>query len=154
LNVQQILIDTNLLVLFIVGTVSRQYISKHKRLTQFIPEDYDVLLEILNQASSLLITPNTLTETSNLVAYIYEPARTEIFIVFQQFLNNWREIYIPSTTVSARQEFIRLGLADAAMLEALSKDMLLLTTDLDLYLVASSLGFSAVNFNQIRDRYL
>jgi hypothetical protein len=154
LNVQQILIDTNLLVLFIVGTVSREYISKHKRLTQFIPEDYDALLEILNQASSLVVTPNTLTETSNLVAYIYEPARTEIFIIFQHFLNNRREIYIPSATVSARQEFIRLGLADAAMLEALSKDMLLLTTDLDLYLVALSLGFSAVNFNQIRDRYL
>ncbi|KAF0165241.1 MAG: hypothetical protein FD157_1593, partial [Rhodocyclaceae bacterium] len=68
-----ILIDTNLLVLYVVGTASRSYIEKHKRLTEFVVEDYDALLKLINNASAVFVTPHTLAETSNLARYIGEP---------------------------------------------------------------------------------
>jgi hypothetical protein len=43
-----ILIDTNILLLYFVGTVNRERISRFNRTQQFIPEDYDLLLQILN----------------------------------------------------------------------------------------------------------
>ena len=59
-------LDTNLFVLLVVGSESRDLISKHRRLEHYSPEDYDILLDLLEGADQLFVTPNTLTETSNL----------------------------------------------------------------------------------------
>ncbi|MBE9140916.1 hypothetical protein IQ254_27580 [Nodosilinea sp. LEGE 07088] len=148
-----VLVDTNLLVLLIVGATSRDYIARHKRLTAFIPQDYDVLLHIISDAA-VRVTPNILTEISNLAAYIDNLAKRQIFETFQKLISNCLEVYVPSTTAIRRWEFIHLGLTDAAVLEALTNQVVLLTTDLDLFLAAQSAGVSAINFNQLRDRYL
>ena len=41
-----IVIDTNILLLYLVGSVNHQRITKFKRTAQFIPEDYDRALEV------------------------------------------------------------------------------------------------------------
>ncbi|MGX9727142.1 MAG: PIN domain-containing protein [Candidatus Electronema sp. VV] len=149
-----LLIDTNLLVLFVVGTAAKEYIAKHKKLTEFTIEDYDMLVRIVSGASEVLVTPNTLTETSNLAAYIGEPARSKVLDVLRAVSRDSQERYVPSSAAAQRNEFIRLGLADAALLEIAAKDVALLTTDFDLYNAALKKGAKAFNFNHLRDRYL
>lgn len=150
-----LLIDTNLLVLFVVGTVAKEYITKHKKLTEFTVEDYDRLVKIIARASEVLVTPNTLTETSNLAAYIKEPARGKVLNVLRTVIASAsQERYVPSSVAAERKEFIRLGLADAALLEIAAKDVALLTTDFDLYNTALAKGALALNFNHLRDQYL
>ncbi len=149
-----LLIDTNLLVLFIVGTAAKEYIAKHKKLTAFTVEDYDILVRIVSDASEVLVTPNTLTETSNLAAYIGEPARSRVLDVLRTVSTNSRESYVPSSSAARRSEFIWLGLADAALLEVAAKNVTLLTTDFNLYNAALTKGAKAFNFNHLRDRYL
>jgi predicted nucleic acid-binding protein len=61
---------------------------------------------------------------------------------------------VPSGAAAQRKEFIRLGLADAALLEIAAKNVTLLTTDFDLYNAALAKGAKAFNFNHLRDRYL
>lgn len=149
-----ILIDTNLLVLYVVGTASRSYIQKHKRLTEFVVEDYDALLRLINNASAVFVTPHTLAETSNLARHIGEPARTQVLMLLRALINDANEIPISSKSASARQEFLRLGLTDAVLLEAADDESTLLTTDLDLYLAAQATSIPAINFNHIRDQYM
>jgi hypothetical protein len=149
-----LLIDTNLLVLFIVGTAAKEYIAKHKKLTAFTIEDYDMLFRIISGASEVLVTPNTLTETSNLAAYIGEPARSKVLDVLRAVSRDSQERYVPSSAAAQCNEFIRLGLADAALLEIAAKDVTLLTTDFDLYNAALKKGAKTFNFNHLRDRYL
>ncbi len=43
-----ILIDTNILLLWFVGSVNRSRIFQFNRTEQFLPEDYDLLLQILS----------------------------------------------------------------------------------------------------------
>lgn len=149
-----LLIDTNLLVLFVVGAAGKEYIAKHKKLTAFTVEDYEMLLRIVSRASEVLVTPNTLTETSNLAAYIGEPARSKVLEVLRTVSKNSQERYVPSSSAAQRSEFIRLGLADAALLEVATKNVTLLTTDFDLYNAAMANGIKALNFNHLRDQYL
>jgi hypothetical protein len=149
-----ILIDTNLLVLYVVGTASRSYIGKHKRLTEFVVDDYDALLKLINNASAVFVTPHTLAETSNLARHIGEPARTEVLTVLQALISDTDELAISSKSASARKEFLRLGLTDAVLLEATDVETILLTTDLDLYLAVQANGIPAINFNHIRDQYM
>lgn len=154
MNASPLIIDSNLLVLFVVGTASRDYIAKHKRLNEFTETDYDILRRAIMQAPSVLVTPNTLTETSNLAAYIGEPARSHILGVLGQLVEACEERYLSSATAVRRPEFLRLGLTDAALLEAASGEAALLTTDLSLYLAALGKGAQAFNFNHLRDAYL
>lgn len=149
-----ILLDTNLLVLFVVGTASRGYIEKHKRLTEFTVEDYDALLKIISAAPAVLVTPNTLTETSNLSSYIGDPAKSHVFEVLRSIVASSEETYVPSQKASERPEFVRLGLTDASLIEISSDETTVLTADLDLYLAVVSKGSPAINFNHVRDQYL
>jgi hypothetical protein len=147
-------LHTSLLLLYIVGSTSRDYISRHKKLTEFTESDYDLLLKIILNAPSVLVTPNTLTETSNLAAYIAEPARSSIFSILKTVIQNTDEIYLRSSEAANSPDFIRVGLTDSTLMEVISKDGELLTTDLNLYLLAISKGRKAINFNHLRDAYI
>ena len=60
-------VDANLLVLFVVGSESPDLIPKHRRLKGYLAEDYDLLFLLLDEVDQVFVTPNTLTETSNLL---------------------------------------------------------------------------------------
>ena len=145
-----VLLDSMLLSLFVVGTASRGYISKHKRLQQFKEIDFDLLVDNVSRASGLLLTPNTLTETANWAKMIAEPARSDVASTFQAMVVTLEERYIPSRDAVRSAEFGRLWLADAAILAALANGHVLLTTDFALYDAALRRGLKAINFNDLR----
>ena len=144
---KKIFLDTNLLVLLIVGVTDRELIAKHRRLKTFDQNDYERLARFLNQIDQVLVTPNTLTEASNLLAQHGEPERSRLFDVLRTLIEEHEEIVVASETASRNSEFRRLGLTDAALLEVISNSNPLITVDLDLYLAAiSKESESAYNF--------
>ena len=145
-------LDSNLLVLLVVGSESRHLISRHRRLEHYSAEDYDILLELLQGADHLFVTPNTLTEASNLIRQHGEPERSILMRRLQFLIHGSREIVVPSVDASSHEKFERLGLTDAALLEIASTDTPLLTVDFDLYLAALESGEErAVNFTHYRN---
>ena len=140
------MLDANVLLLLIVGTASRSYIHVHKRLRAYSEQDYDLLLAFISGATRIVVTPNTVTETSNLAGQIAEPARRFIFAALRLLLGSTDEIYIESKRASEQPAFLRLGITDSARLDVLSVDNVLLTSDLDLYLEARRQGRAAENF--------
>ena len=133
----RIFIDTNLLVLLIVGETGTELIAKHRRLRAFQAEDYERLARLVNAMDHVLVTPNTLTEASNLLAQHGEPERSRFFAVLRALIEESEEIVVSSEDASRNREFSRLGLADAALLEVVTNSTPVVTTDLDLYLAAS-----------------
>ncbi|HFP9309474.1 TPA: hypothetical protein ACHOZC_003473 [Raoultella ornithinolytica] len=62
------LIDTNLLLLFIIGSVDKgNFISASKRLNAFSYDDYQFLVEFIRDHENFATTPYILTEVSNLI---------------------------------------------------------------------------------------
>ena len=145
-----VLLDSNLLVLFVAGMSSREYIGRHRRLRGYSEEDFDLLVEFIRPMSALVVTPNILTEASNLLSGIAEPARSHIADTFRQIVGSMDERFVQSTRAVEQREFPRLWLTDAAVLTELANSHVLLTADLDLYLAASQRRYSAVNFNHLR----
>ena len=143
----RIFVDANLLVLLVVGRTNKNLIEKHRRLREFQKKDYDTLIGILNQVDKILVTPNTLTEASNLLAQHGEPERSRFFEVLRILIEENEEIVVTSKTASQNVEFKRLGLTDAGLLEVISNSNPLITVDLALYLAAiSKESGSAYNF--------
>ena len=145
-------IDANLLVLLVVGSAGRDLIAKHRRLKAYTTEDYDILVDRLGQVDQVYVTPNTLTETSNLLAQHADPERTRFFDKLRILIQESEEIVVASAQASSNSAFGRLGLTDAALLEIVTAEAPLLTVDLDLYLAALAKGEDvAVNFTHLRD---
>ena len=144
-------IDANLLVLLVVGNTDKALISKHRRLRGYSVEDYDTLINILSQAELIFITPNTLTEASNLLAQHGDPERSLIFDTFRGLIHDNIEVVVRSRVASSRSEFNMLGLTDSVLLEVVSEETPLITVDMDLYLAALQEGWNAaLNFNHLR----
>lgn len=149
---RSLMLDTNLAVLFVAGTADIRYISKHKRLNTFDAEDYKFLLEIIAKFDRIIFTPNVFSETSNLLRYIGDPIRSELLVMLKAIIDKSDEHRIESKNAAARVEYLRLGLTDAVLLELASTGASLLTVDLDLYLAALSAGYSAANYNHIKEQ--
>ncbi len=142
-----VILDANLLVLLVVGTASRSYIAKHKNLQAYTEKDFVLLVDFLSRASRIIVTPNTITETSNVAGQIGQPMRAFIYEAFRVLLENMGETYIESHRAAGDAIFLRLGITDAALLNIVTKDQILLTADLDLYLEAARRGHQTINFN-------
>jgi len=136
-------IDANLLVLVVIGSVDRDLISKHRRTRRFTPEDYDRLLTMIQEVEQVFVTPNTLTETSNLLG-----TKDSRFLEYLRFLiEKSKEVIVSSTAAARNKAFPRLGLTDAALLEVISAERPLITVDLELFSAALEKGeAAAINF--------
>ena len=145
-------VDTNLLVLYVAGREDRALISRHRRLDEYSAEDYDVLLDLLALVERVFVTPNTLTETSNLLAQHGEPERSRLLRRLRSIIQDSEEIVVASAIASANDSFERLGLADAALLEVATSETPLVTVDVSLYLaVLEKNQDAAVNFKELRN---
>ena len=154
MRTQSLPIDTNLLLLWVVGSTSQDYILRHKKLTEFTVRDYDELVRLIDLVDRIEVTPHILAETSNLAGYIAEPARTAVFVAFARFIGLADENHVPAKIASEHGDFARLGLTDVAAVIIANPGSTLLTSDLDLYIAAVTAGIDSINFNHLRDEYL
>ena len=144
-------VDANLLLLLVVGSTDQALIRRHRRLQVFNADDYELLVDLLSTYQQVLVTPNTLTETSNLLGQHGEPQRSRFFDTFRSLIEINKEIVVTSLEASRNASFKRLGLTDAALLEVVTADTPLVTVDLDLYVAALAKAPSAaVNFTHIQ----
>ena len=143
MTVAGFIVDTNLLVLLVVGNVNPDLIAKHRRLDGYTVADFKVLLELVNLVDRVFVTPNTLTEASNLLGQHGEPERSLLMEGLRALIEGSEEIVISSAQASANSVFPSLGLTDAALLEAVSEERPLVTVDARLYSLASTKGQNA-----------
>lgn len=145
-----ILIDTNILLLYIVGSVNKEAIGKFKRTNRFSSEDFDTLVSILGRFQVKITTSNILTETSNLLGHLDKNLRPNYFGSFATGVNTLQEILVKSSNVTNSKVFFDLGLTDAVIAETARDNYVVLTDDFPLYHYLNSSGIDAINYNHIR----
>jgi rRNA-processing protein FCF1 len=145
-----LLIDTNLLLVLLVGDQDRLQVPRFKRTSRFTPEDYDLLAEFVAAFREVVITPNVLTEVSNLAGQLREPLRTQVFDRLGDFASQAGERYVPSREVVEEHDFARFGLTDLSVVLAARERFAVLTDDLGLYLRLMEDDVHVVNFNHLR----
>lgn len=145
-----ILIDTNILLLYFVGTVNPQRISKFKRTEQFTIEDYQTLLELLSYFPRRITTPNILTEVNSLTNQLGEPERSRCFSLFSNTIPLFNEFHLESHTLAKSQSFVKFGLTDCSIVELARSQYLVLTDDLKLFVHLQNQGVDTINFNHLR----
>ena len=90
---KSLIIDTNLLVLLVVGLTRLSLIERHKRTKQYVAADFELLVRCISNSSRIVVTPHTLAETSNLAGNIDGVARREVMSTLARIVQDAEEVW-------------------------------------------------------------
>lgn len=147
-----VLVDTQLLVLLVVGATRPDLTARQKKTSRYTRTDFSLLIDLLGYRPKFVFCPHVASETSNLVAQYGEPDRTSLMTVLRALPNNATEMPVTTASAMEQPEFIRLGLADAAQLSLCTSETLLLTDDEPLFRAATAREVSSLYFTEEKFR--
>ena len=148
------LVDTNLLLLLVVGMTDKAYIATHKRTKAYSEADYDALVSVLDGFDSLWIASHCLAEVSNLLKQTHFDKAKELLVTLRTIGVVARESHIPKDSIFNSEMYLRLGVADTGFVQKARRVSCSFTVDFELYRSISELGIKVVNFNHLRAAYL
>ncbi len=152
-----ILVDTNLLLLFLVASFDTAYARRFRRTQHYRPEDYVALVQIIQPFDRIIVTPSILTEISNLADDVAVDYRYD----FCQFWANLLISPAGSPFLWERQAFTRhiirrpefpvLGLTDTGIIDRAVHDRhLVVSHDQDLCISLAANGVDVITFEDVR----
>ena len=147
-----LLLDTNLLLLYLVGSKDPKLIERARRLNAFTEDDFDLLIDFIevNKFTRLASTPHILAEASNLIGAERDTLKKLGREAIREYVQHCNEIAHEACVLADDPEFNRLGLTNIAIRLASDLPAFVLTADHPLYLHLADGGVEVVNFNHIR----
>ena len=144
-----LLVDTNLLVLYAVGTVNPNRIETFKRTSKYRKSDYDLLVRVLGNFKTCYTVAHVLAEVSNLID-LSGPERLQARLILKTTISLLDEATLPSMRAAEDALYQDLGLVDAAIgAVARANGCAVLTDDLGLYLRLSHDKVPVFNFTHL-----
>lgn len=115
-----IVVDSNLLILLLIGLYDPDEIEKIKRLQNkgFEKEDFHKLVSLIDAVSNkIIITPNILTEVSNLTENYNERTDLTFFKFIEKVINSFEEHNTNSNEIILTNQtaFYKFGLTDSSI---------------------------------------
>jgi hypothetical protein len=145
-----VLVDTNLLVLFLVGLVNPRRIGTFKRTESFLVDDFELLRSLISHfGPRLLATPHIWSQVSDLTDLKGEELM-RVRSLMRDLVERSEEHFDAARGLVSHPVFNRLGLADAGIAAAQSTEVLILTADFPLYEALQQHGIESLNFNHVR----
>jgi rRNA-processing protein FCF1 len=154
---RKVLLDTNLLLLLLLGSIDLRQIETNKRVSKYSAHEFWLLQEFIRDAHSLVTTEHINSQTSDLGAGSLDRRYRSDFLNLLQAMhdagadNPMKTSETIQPIVSLESDIVRkLGVADAGIINtAREKSCVILTDDLQLYLMAQRRGVEAVNFSHL-----
>lgn len=146
-----VMLDSNLLVVYLVGLLGKDHLKDCRATKAVVPGDFDLLAAFLGQFEAFATTPHILTETSNLGGRLPENLHRHFRLLFRKLTAGFKERSRRANELMAGENFLRFGLADAAIADTPPGRFLVLTDEVALYTLLLSRGVDVINFNHLRE---
>jgi len=141
------IIDTNLLLLLVVGIYDPRSIGQ-RRTAAYTPSDFRLIEVVVDRLDKIVVTPNIMTEVDNLSRSLRDKQRLALAI--QHIYRKISEVYRPSGEAIASPVYQQIGLTDTHIMAMASEHFLVITDDFPLYHRISNLNRDVININHIR----
>lgn len=152
---KNILLDSNLLLVFLTGLVGAHLFERFERVRDYAFDDFELIVQLLSSFTTLITTPHILTEVSNLANKLSGSYRDEWFtnlallVASEGERHEAREMWTPAKILANMPEFARFGITDSAVTK-LASDALVVTDDFKLSGDLRKNGFDVLNFGELR----
>jgi len=143
------LIDSNSLLVLILGLMNPSLINKHKKTSIYSEEDFEYLIEVIGNINSLVVLPNIWTEVDNLLNNFNGNHKDLYVEIIIQTIKNTTEKYLESSLIEVNYAFYDLGLTDTLILEHAKNCELLITSDSTLSDYARSQGVKVFDLKEL-----
>ena len=145
-----ILIDTNILLMYFIGSYNKSLITSFKRTNKYVPEDYELLAHFIKLFTKIITTPNILTEVSNFLGNLENKIKAHCFSEFARQLEFLDEHYTPGKVIGKLDQFTKYGLTDSGIIHSVKGKHLVLSDEFALVNYLQSKDVAAINFNHLR----
>lgn len=150
-----VLVDTNLLLVYFIGlydNASGYRVIDSFRYTKgkYTTGDFDILSSILERFDCWITTPHILTEVSNMLGHLSDPARQFCFELLKRTIPSLNEHNVSGRELSKAETFVEFGVTDTSILKVAAKPYLVLTDDYRLSGYLNKAGMDALNFHHIK----
>ena len=123
------LIDTNSLIILLVGLIDPKLINSHKRTSIYEEQDFYDLVSVIERIESLIVLPNVWTEVDNLLNNFNKGHKEKYIHHVIETIKSTTEIYLETKTATKSNGFYDLGITDSLLLEHSKECELLITSD-------------------------
>jgi len=146
------IVDTNLLLLLMVGFFDISRIGRFKRTSRFSAMDFQLLVRFLEPVRRIVTTPHILTEVSNLAGQMDRGLWPRFYLAYAKFIQRLDELSdLNAKAIVATDLFRVFGLTDAVIAAVGSRSIRVLTDDLPLASALSGKGINVVVFDVLRN---
>lgn len=152
-----IVIDTNLLLLYIVGSHDISLIKNRSisRVSMFVPGEFFVLKYIIDSVKSIKISTNIWTEICNFADKRPKNNKIEDYYdTLVKMIKNYKEEYFSCFDICNKGYLKDFDLTDSTIIELAKDGCLVVTADRDLAEFLSSKELDVINWNKIKDKIL
>lgn len=104
-----IIIDTNALVVFLVGLIDIRLFKTHKRTSLYESEDFNNLVNVIGDIEQLLVLPNVWTETDNLLNDFGGNYKYPYIEKITELISSTYEMFMSSSQATGSDFFFELG---------------------------------------------
>ncbi len=141
-------IDTNALVLLIVGLMDKNLIQRHKRTSSYTKEDFNELSFLIKNPSLLIAPTNVWTEVDNLLNDFRGIHKSEYYLLLRNLIIKTTEEYLASQDIIENKSFQTIGVTDSILLDLSIKSGHLITSDYVLTNIARAKGIKVYNLQE------
>lgn len=145
-----VVVDTNLLLLYVVGAQDPNRIDRFSRTDTFTADDFQLLDRLLGHFETAVTTPPILTEVSNLLGQLAKQPRRECMMLFPELIPELDETHPASEEICDHPYFLQFRLTDAGIADVSDDSHLVVTDDLSHYHRLANDRYAVINFNHLR----
>ncbi len=146
---REVILDTNVFTLFLIGKINPTKISKHKRTSVYNIEHYEFLIGLLNEFDSILFCPNIATEVDNLLNdNLFGEDKYEYLLLTKEIFSKSIEKYFETRAIVNDWHYDSVGITDTAILNMAKNCDLLISGDSQLCDFAKAEGIEVFDFKE------
>lgn len=145
-----ILVDANLLLVYVVGAYDPEQIERFKHTNEFTVDDFELLDRLLGRFQTVATTPPVLTEVSNFLGHLSGNTRRDCTELFRRLIPELNETHRASEELCAHRYFRQFRLTDTGIAEVSEDSYLVVTDDFQLYQALANDQQAVINFNHLR----
>lgn len=149
-----VLIDSNSLLVLILGLMNPDLINTHSKTSIYEEEDFYNLLSAIKSIESIVVLPNIWTEVDNLLNK-FSGNYKDLYV--QKVIETMKctsEKYLESHSIENNYAFYDLGLSDTLILECAKDCEMLITSDSMLSDYARASGITVYDMKALKNERL